>query len=296
MKLDALKRERIILEEELKRLEQVKKRLAANKIEIQKAKKEKYCSYFDNKKNKAIKLLRDIPSINDYNENQRFGKDHPLYEFSNYNVYYLMEMLKKVYEAHREGGYDAILFGHINEEGGNDYAFEWTNYVPELYMLIGKEKFIKKYKHLDQSFLQKDISNLIFDFPRYKGVKDCLLIPINKPDIMKKQEEIRDRLTINVDYFNKEHRFEHHEHFSLNQYTIAKNINSFNKIKTGLSFELSPKDFFIRNFLFSLSYYRKNNDLSRVLTKEELSNLFTSLYGETINLEEKDRTLKRVKN
>ena len=283
------------------KLERTKKELEeqAKSIDPQEIKKqyvEYYCDYFDKKTNTDIELLKRIPRFSIFADNNRPEiTEHPLHKYGIYDIEALSILIKNLYSIHREGNYNALVFGHNYERMDYNYTDKWFISTPELYFLIGKEELLNDFRKLNGLFVDEDIARQIPS--SYFRQKDLVVLQADGfSPYFGRKEDTPLELAKGCEYTDKHDssRWKQPKYLSekfSQTYSSIKNPSPWNtshgdKRDYGLAFPISMKDAFIRDFIFSISLYRKNNGLSRSLTNEELSELFNELYGTNINISE----------
>lgn len=77
-----------------------------------------YSYYFDSKKNKEIVLYDEFPNMDqiyDYYKQNNFAILHPLYEYGNFEIKELAEIIKFIYSIKYQSDYQVITTGTLTE-------------------------------------------------------------------------------------------------------------------------------------------------------------------------------------
>lgn len=293
-------------EEELKRkkeeftkgLTEINKRL--NSFEIQNDYVDYYIDYFTKHDSKELELLTKIPEFCIFANNNRYlGKIHPLMDYNIYDIEALSIMLKNLYSIHREGEYGILVYGHTNEIMNYDYADKWNISTPELYFLIGNKRLLKDYEKFNGLYVDEDLTRKIpFESDSQKDMvvlKASNFYPHNK-----EKEGAPLKITEGVHYTDKHISNKLFSSKTLTDYfassystIIIPEFHNYiygNTEDYGLTFPIKISDAFIRDFIYSVSLYRKNNDLKRNLTNKELSQIFNTLYSANIDIDKERET------
>lgn len=236
---------------------------------------------------------------------------HPIYEYGEFDIRELAEVIKLLYSYQRQKEYQIMTFGNVEWMPGR------CKLEPNLNFLIGNDRTLEDYQEYQHCFLENDshfkfeysdsdiqsfISLMAQENRSYQHFPENTLLPIACfPD-----DYIR--------LYCKDSAYSlwyYDELRKVQDSSFRKNINIFadadavrssfvhyKGIKDTLSFPIHINDSFIAKALISIAIYKKNNQKTS-LSNEDYRYIFRELYGEDVDIQEeikKDipKTLKYV--
>lgn len=292
-KLESLENRQKELEKQKKELEELLKQnqrnLANNKSDIAYA----YNAFYINKRNKNFKLYERFPSIDSLEFYLRIISDRfPLYEYGNFNVKELAEIIKHLYQFKRDEEFEILTFGSTENRGEPVYGGQIFSSKSHMFFMIGNDKSLQPFKKLNGQYLNSDkVYTSIYLYGHGKNLVNIDLdrdhrSPLGIECLTESIFDEKGNINYSDDYENVHNTFDGSIYKQIFAYNIRSNLNSSRNskgIKDVLDFRVHPHDTFIARVLISIAIYKKNNDIKE-LSEEDYDHIFKELFGQRVDI------------
>ena len=264
-----------------------------------------YENFFINKRNKEFVLYNRFPSsdllsayISEVDED--FSLKFPLFKYGYFNIKELAEIIKYCYQFQRGSEYDILTVGGSNYEVFETYCGKTASIEPHLYFIVGNNKTLAPFKEFDGQYINDD--SFHHKISPQTNKKDLIFLEAGRsyyPDIdIECLTGNENDVLEYVNFFDKNQDEYNRVQFSLNKNIydeqIIDKVNikgeyGYNGIKDILDFRVHISDTFLAKILVSISIYKRNNNIDKLITKD-YNHIFEVLYGEKVYIKENTKT------
>lgn len=248
-----------------------------------------YQDFYTNKENKEFILYEDFPSLNALKIYlSKLSDKFPLYEYGNFKVKELAEIIKYLYQFKTDKEYNILTIGAIE-----------LHSIPHLYFIVGNNKTLAPFQEYNGKFINS--GDMFGEIELHDKSQNIISIDTEYDDVYNTIgiECLTGKITDKpgfLNHFNEYHQKDMAAGFSDNKQIFSNNIrsnleNTDNKmkgIKDVMDFNIHPFDSYIAKVLISIVIYKNNNNIQK-LSNNDYNHIFDVLFGENIDIIEETK-------